>query len=206
MRALMVVVIVLTAGVFLTGHFLGQHPDRRNYRVLPDMYDAVSYETQSANPVYADEKTQQPPVPGTIARDEEPLYFSADSVGAIRAGRELSLPIDSVTSADLSRGENVYRDYCLPCHGAGGAGNGPVAMKGFPAPPSLTAQNAIHMSDGRMFHVITYGQKTMPGYARQIPKMDRWKSILYIRQLQGQYLQQQTAQDTTDEPGSTDTG
>lgn len=206
MRALTIVVVLAAAGIFLTGHFLGQRPDQRNYRVLPDMYDAVSYETQSDNPVYADGKTQQLPVPGTIARDEEPFYYSVDSSGAVRAGRELSLPIDSVTLADISRGEKVYRDYCLPCHGAGGAGNGPVAMKGFPAPPSLTAQGAMDMPDGRMYHVITSGQNTMPGYARQIPEMDRWKSVLYIRQIQEQYLEQQAAQDTTNESGSTDTG
>jgi len=206
MRIFTGIVVVIAAGILVAGYFLGQRPDQRNYRILPDMYEAVSYETQSSNPVYPDGKTQQPPVPGTIARDEEPLYFRPDSMGAVRAGRELSLPVDSVTSADIVRGEQVYRDFCLPCHGAGGGGNGPVSIKGYPAPPSLTAQSARDMPDGRMFHIVTYGQKTMPGYARQVPKMDRWKTVLYIRQLQEQYLEQQAEQDTTDEPGSANTG
>ena len=35
-----------------------------------------------------------------------------------------------------------------------------------------------------MFHVLTFGQKNMPGYAAQITTDDRWKAILHVRELQ----------------------
>lgn len=192
MKYLFGILTTLAIGIWVTGFFLGQRPDQRNYRALPDMYDEAGYDTQSANPVFADGKTQQPPVANTIRRGEMPLHYSADEQGAIRAGKELTSPIDSVTRANLQQGEKMYGDFCQPCHGVSGKGDGPVALRGYPRPPSLFLQNAMQMPDGRMFHVITYGQNNMPGYDTQIDRSDRWKTIAYIRD-----LQQQSQQDTT---------
>ena len=192
MKYLFVTLTIIAVGIWIIGFFLGQRPDQRNYRALPDMYDDTGYESQSANPVFADGKTQQPPVENTIKRGAMPLHYSADKGDAIRAGKELVSPIDSVTRTDLTRGKKCYNDYCQPCHGVGGNGDGPVALRGYPRPPSLFLQNSMQMPDGRMFHVITYGQNNMPGYATQIDRSDRWITIAYIRD-----LQQQSQQDTT---------
>ncbi len=85
---------------------------------------------------------------------------------------------------NLARGEAAYATYCALCHGPEGAGDGPVAKRGFPAPPSLLADNARTMPDGRMFHLITHGGENMPSYAVQIPREARWQAILYVRELQ----------------------
>jgi mono/diheme cytochrome c family protein len=61
-----------------------------------------------------------------------------------------------------------------------------VPQRGVPLPASLTAENAVQMKDGQLFHVITYGQKNMPAHAGQIARADRWKVILYVRELQRQ--------------------
>src|SRR5205823_12508017 len=70
------------------------------------------------------------------------------------------------------------------CHGVGGAGNGPVAQRGYPPPPSLLAEHVLKMKDGQLFHVLTYGQNNMPSYASQLSREDRWNVILYVRSMQ----------------------
>jgi mono/diheme cytochrome c family protein len=57
-------------------------------------------------------------------------------------------------------------------------------MRGFPAPPPLNSENALKMTDAKMFQIVSAGQKNMPSYAAQIPEPDRWKVILYVRALQ----------------------
>jgi mono/diheme cytochrome c family protein len=85
----------------------------------------------------------------------------------------------------MERGAFVFRTFCVPCHGGSGRGDGPVALRGYPAPASLLAEKAIHMTDGQIFHVLTFGQKNMPSYASQLSEDDRWKVILYVRSMQG---------------------
>jgi mono/diheme cytochrome c family protein len=83
------------------------------------------------------------------------------------------------------RGAFVYQQFCLICHGKqGGKGDGPVMKRGMPPSPSLVDENAVEMKDGQMFHVITYGQKTMAAHAALLSRDDRWKVILHVRSLQ----------------------
>ncbi len=84
----------------------------------------------------------------------------------------------------LARGAAVFANYCALCHGGTGLGDGPVTKSGFPAPPSLLGDSARRMPDGRIFHIITFGQGNMPGHAAQIPREDRWKAALHVRELQ----------------------
>jgi mono/diheme cytochrome c family protein len=79
----------------------------------------------------------------------------------------------------------VYQIYCQPCHGGAGKGDGPVARRGFPPPPSLLAEHAVHLTDAQIFDIATRGQKNMPSYAVQVPPQDRRAVISYVRSLQG---------------------
>jgi len=40
------------------------------------------------------------------------------------------------------------------------------------------------MPDGQLFATITHGVRTMPAYGAQIPSMDRWAIVSYVRALQ----------------------
>ncbi len=86
----------------------------------------------------------------------------------------------------VARGAVVFANFCQPCHGPTGKGDGLVVAKGYPAPPSLSADNAKKIKDGQIFHILTYGQKNMPSYAAQLSSDDRWNAIAYIRSLQAQ--------------------
>jgi mono/diheme cytochrome c family protein len=166
------------------GLFVRWQPSRPNLEVLPEMVRTASYQSYSANPNFSDGKTLQEPPPGTIPRGFHAVDYQAGEADAIRAGQELSNPYLAADPAALTRGAFVFRTWCLPCHGATGRGDGPVALRGYPAPPPLNSAKTLGLNDGRMFHILTYGQKNMPSYASQVSEDDRWKAILYVRSLQ----------------------
>lgn len=157
---------------------------------MPNMVHSIPYDSFASNPVYADGKTLQLPVEGSVARGEVMLEYEATEADALRAGEELTSPWNdpSIDANSLlaakDRGRVIYARFCLPCHGAVGNGDGPVAMRGFPPPPALSGEKTLNMSDGQMFHVLSFGQKNMPSYASQISVMDRWAAILHTRVLQ----------------------
>jgi mono/diheme cytochrome c family protein len=157
-----------------------------NYEYLPEMAHSAAYKAFSPNPNFPDGKTQRAPVPGTIPRGDLPLRFQATPAEALRAGAELTNPFLATDTKAADRGALVFTNFCTPCHGASGRGDGLVAARGFPPPPSLLLEHAINMQDGQMFHVLSLGQGNMSPYASQVSREDRWKVILYVRWLQAE--------------------
>ena len=166
---------------------------RPNLEFLPEMVQSVPYDSFSANRNFPDGKTLQQPVPGTIPRGFLPLHYEATPQDAERAGEELHNPYSMQDNEALQQGDLVYRNFCLPCHGPTGRGDGPVILRGYPAPPPLLSNRAIRMKDGQIFHIITYGQRNMSPHATQISREDRWKVILHIRTLQTPRLSTQSS-------------
>jgi mono/diheme cytochrome c family protein len=149
---------------------------------LPDMVDSVPYDSFDPNPNTRDGKTLIAPPPGTVARGVTPFHYGATPAEAERAGRELHSPVPASPEA-LARGQAAFLAYCAHCHGPGGLGDGPVIPR-FPMPPSLVAERARSLPDGRLFHLITRGQGLMPAHGAQVVPADRWKIILHLRALQ----------------------
>ena len=172
--------IVLTA---LVNYVLQPDYSRPNWDFLPDMQYSPAYGAYSRNPNFANGRTLQDPVAGTLARGEKPLHYQATPEDALRAGQELVNPIRVDDKASLDRGANIYRVFCVACHGATGAGDGPAATRGVPALP-LSAGNSVEMKDGHLFHILTYGRGAMASYAGQLTPHDRWCVIRYVRALQ----------------------
>lgn len=192
------VLLVLIVGSFGMSWILRSDPTQPNRRVLPNMADSVAYDSDAPNPVFADGKTLQTPPAGTIARGFEPLHYATSTEEAVRAGVELRNPFSDNPAPHLDRGAKKYATFCGVCHGSTGLGDGPVTRRGVPPPPSLLIDNAMDMPDGRMFHVLTYGQNNMASYASQISRDDRWRVILHVRSLQGKLASTQPA--TTTQP------
>jgi mono/diheme cytochrome c family protein len=157
---------------------------RPNFEFLPQMAHAQRYNAFAPNPNFTNGATLQPPEPGTISRELMPLHYEATPQDAMRAGEELRSPLSAENQRARDRGATVFANFCAVCHGAGGAGNGPVAQRGFPPPPSLLAEHAHKMKDGQLFHLLTYGQNNMPSYASQLSRDDRWNVILFVRTMQ----------------------
>jgi len=159
-------------------------PTKPNFEFLPQMAHSPRYNAFAPNPNFGDGSTLQHPEPGTIARGSMPLHYAATPQDALRAGEELKSPLDASNVRARERGAFVFSNFCVVCHGSGGGGNGPVAQRGYPPPPSLLAEHAVKMKDGQLFHVLTYGQNNMPSYASQLSREDRWNAILYVRSMQ----------------------
>ena len=161
-----------------------------NIEILPDMKYTPAWMAYAQNPVFANGRTLQAPVPGTIARGQMPLHFEATKEDAQRAAEELANPYHQSDSEpaklqeSIRRGGDTYRVFCISCHGPTGLGDGPVSQRGFPPPPSLLTGKSPQMKDGQLFHVLTYGQGSMSPFAAQISREIRWDVINYIRSLQ----------------------
>ncbi len=161
--------------------FGGRDYTKPNIVILPEMMYSVPYDAYQPNPVFANGQTLQTPVEGTIARGYMPDHYAATPEEATRAGLELKNPFASGADNDvLARGRQLFTAYCAACHGSTGLGDGKVAKRGFPPPPSLLADNAMAMLPGQMYHIITYGQGNMPLHATQVQRADRWKIVSYI--------------------------
>ncbi len=171
--------IVVIGGVRVMNRDVGV----RNREWPTQMQYSPAYRSQTANLVLPYQMTEQLPVPGTVPRGFQPFHYGSDQAEADRAGRELKNPFQS-TSENLARGQYVFSNYCVACHGATGAGDGPIIPK-YPNPPSYQTEKSKSLPDGTMFHVITLGRNNMPSHAGQVAADDRWKAILYIRKLQG---------------------
>ena len=89
-----------------------------------------------------------------------------------------------VTPALLARGRERYDIYCSPCHGFDGKGDGIVAERGFPHPPSYYEPRLMAAPAGTFFDAITNGYGVMYSYAARVAPRDRWAIIAYIRALQ----------------------
>ena len=161
---------------------------------MPDMAYSRAYETYSTNPVFADGRTSQEPVSGTIKRGEQyPVHIEKDAIGDTAnyfASRALANPIDSLSADQLKEAERVYLINCGICHGAKLDGNGPLWKDGdgpYPSKPAQLVGDAKYeaMPDGQMFYSITYGKNLMGSYASQLTPKQRWEVITYIKTKQG---------------------
>jgi mono/diheme cytochrome c family protein len=175
--------VVLIASV-TASWLLSPNPARPNLEFLPQMAHSPRYNAFSPNPNFENGATLQRPEPGTIPRGLMPLHYAATPQDAQRAGEELHSPLAADNLRARERGAFVFANFCAVCHGAGGAGNGPVAQRGYPPPPSLLAEHAQKLKDGQLFHILNFGQNNMPSYASQLSREDAWNVILYIRTLQ----------------------
>ena len=126
---------------------------------------------------------------------EAPLPTPPEGTVYVGAPRHLDLLAADTIAANplpvsaevLERGEVLYLQYCVMCHGPEGAGNGPVVGENrLPPLPTLNllsdrARNDL--SDGYIWGMIANGRGVMPSY-RRIPHADRWQIVAYVRSLQ----------------------
>jgi mono/diheme cytochrome c family protein len=161
---------------------------------MPDMANSRAYETYSVNPVFADGRTSQGPVAGTVKRGEEfPVHMEMDKLGDTAnyyASRSVPNPIDSLTADQLKETERLYLINCGICHGAKLDGNGPLWKDGdgpYPSKPAALVGDSKYesMPDGQMFYSITFGKNLMGSYASQLSAKQRWQVIRYIKTKQG---------------------
>jgi mono/diheme cytochrome c family protein len=82
-----------------------------------------------------------------------------------------------------AKGDTLFQNFCSPCHGPAGAGDGPVGRR-MGAPPLLSPR-ARGFSDGYIYSIIRYGRGLMPRYGDKVfDPIDRWAIVNHVRKLQ----------------------
>jgi len=89
------------------------------------------------------------------------------------------------TPESIARGETLYGETCMVCHGAEGLGDGPVGAVFEPVPVDLNDAYTQDQADGQIFFTLTRGRVAMPFYRDKLSQQDRWDVINYIREAFG---------------------
>ena len=154
---------------------------------FPDMFYSTAYESYTGNPNFPDGMTMRKPEEGTVPREYVPFSYTMDPESRIEAGRELINPFTS-DDETLTSGKSQYGIFCSMCHGEKGDGKGFLYTSGlYPLQPRpLTGDIVKNLKDGEIYHTITLGFGSMGAHGSQVKPDDRWKIILYIRQLQNE--------------------
>ncbi len=140
------------------------------------------------------------PPAGTIKRGELFAYsLPSDTTGSYALSSSLKNPYDTIvlSKKEMAEAGRLYNVNCGICHGAKGLANGPVAGNGVGGVANLTSPAYVSMSDGTMFHSITFGKGVMGSYASQVTRAQRWMIIKYIRTLQPKVESAKVSADTT---------
>jgi mono/diheme cytochrome c family protein len=165
--------------------------DKRStgWEYAPNMYEHIAYDPDQANPNFKDGKTAQKPPVGTIPVGFTTFDYPNNKDGYEKAGTEVTSPLPQ-TPQNLAEGQVLFTSFCSPCHGTDGQGHGLVVQHGFPPPPSYSNGQSSRggamkdLTDGKIYHTITYGVNAMGSYASQLEPEERWKVIMYVHYLQ----------------------
>lgn len=183
---------ILIGCVALMAVMISCNKTRRNAgrAYMPDMSYSRAYETYSSTENLKEKGIHYTsmPVEGTIARGDMFGYtLKNDSLGYVQsASNKNPLNADSI---DMKEAERLYLINCGICHGTKLDGNGPLWNGGdgpYPAAPkNFMADDMKAMTEGTMFHSVTYGKGQMGSYASQLNTKQRWEVIAYIKAKQG---------------------
>lgn len=134
------------------------------------------------------------PAPNTVSRN--PQGWLPYSIPNTEEGLVLSDGlVNPLAQSELivGQGKLLYDIYCAHCHGAKGAGDGKVATgvtvdgvekKAYAGVPNYNSDALKNISEGHIFHVITYGKGLMKPHGSQVNPEERWKIARYVKTLQ----------------------
>lgn len=206
MRYFFLAYAIIAVGVVGIFGFRGDKSTEPPIRLFPDMDEQDVLKAQSPSEFFADGQGARQPVAGTQPLGFNPqgareiggipehefgggagYYYSGHVGDYFGTGMPEELALDENSARQLiERGRERYGIYCAICHGSSGDGLGVAGNYGVPGIANLHLGpfQADSYPDGRMYHVITYGQGQMGGYGANIPVRDRWAIVAYVRTLQ----------------------
>ena len=135
---------------------------------LPDMSSSVV--------VHPQEHPMVPPA-GTLAVGAPRIVDRREARTGLNNPRPVSADV-------LQEGAELYRIYCVICHGENGAGDGAVAQH-FRGVPDLKTSSIQNYTDGRLYTVLREGGSNMPRYAAALSVDERWAVVHFVRSFKG---------------------
>lgn len=180
MKSILKLTLVAGLSVLVTSCYDKLTP---NYQYFPNMYESVGYETYVESKAFKDGKEGQLPAKGTIKRGFEVYEYENSPAGYELAKANLKSPLDSL-ERNSEKGKELYEIYCISCHGAAGNGKGKlVEREKFLGVPSYADRP---ITEGSIFHVITYGLNSMGSHANQLSAHERWLVVDHVLKLKSQ--------------------
>ncbi|MBI3510385.1 MAG: c-type cytochrome [Bacteroidetes bacterium] len=181
--------VAFTTALLLNACVL-ENPDSPGWEYFPDMYRSPSVETNGVNPWNTKDSSMMGnmlPPEGTIPLGFIPFPYAntpeGDSLASKFWKRPDNIPLnDSVENV----GKFLFERNCIYCHGAAGDGQGPLVTSGKygAVPPNYVQKyNDGILTDGHIYHVITYGKGNMGSHATQLTPEERWTVIEYVQKL-----------------------
>jgi mono/diheme cytochrome c family protein len=177
-------------------------------QAMHDMYDQAKYKPLASAEGFPDGQSARPlpagatPAAGslaesssgrlgqlTLAPETGPMYPvgpGGEPLARLPAEQQPALKQNPFpyTPERLARGRERFDIYCAPCHGELGDGDGMIAQRGFPHPPSYHSERLRQAPDSHFYDVIAQGYGVMYPYADRVTPADRWAIVAYIRALQ----------------------
>lgn len=159
-------------------------------RSAQNMYDQPRGKPYRASSLFPDGAMGRTPPPGTVpysqgasAEASSGRVGTDDAAAQARADTMQSMPYP-ITADLLLRGQQRYGIYCMPCHSPVGDGDGRIAQRGFPAPPSYHQDRLRNAPDRHIYDVISNGFGVMKRYSDRLTPEDRWAVVAFVRALQ----------------------
>ena len=121
---------------------------------------------------------------GTVARAAaggpdwaatEPPLSRQDADGTLRN------PV-AASPESVAQGKILFGNYCAPCHGTEGRGDGPVAQRAAFPPPNLTVA-AGRRSEGFLYATIRNGGAVMPSFGHALAPVERWAVVNFLKSI-----------------------
>jgi mono/diheme cytochrome c family protein len=192
---------ITTAAVLLFSSCGKKDPNSAGTEFMPDMYRGKALEAYIPYTVDAGKDMKDTllsarfPANGTVSREYTPYMYPNTTKGYAEAGLYLKNPLAYSEKLE-AEGKAIYTKFCVHCHGEAGAGDGLVGQK---LSGMIAYNDAAHknLSEGTMYHSITYGKGVMGSHASQLSPDERWKVIFYVQKLQGPKTDLTAKADTT---------
>jgi mono/diheme cytochrome c family protein len=139
-------------------------------------------EFYNSNPYNQFKMNMREPVANTVRRGQPlPLRLTIDDLEV--AATTLVSPFTTDDPSVVKEGKALYDSYCKHCHGAEGNADGLVAEK-YAGVANLNGAAYLEITEGHIFHVITFGKGLMGAHGSQVSPDDRWRISRYVKELQ----------------------
>jgi len=153
---------------------------------FPNMYYSIAYEPYSEIQNGLSNMEARTPVDGTIKRGYVPYGVSDTNEGYVFALDSLKSPVVFNLKTE-KEGKELYNIYCISCHGISGDGQGKmVKNEKFLGVPTFSSSRLPNITEGSIFHVITYGRNMMGSHASQLTSQERWVVSQHVLKLRNQ--------------------
>jgi mono/diheme cytochrome c family protein len=181
-----------------------EDPNSPGVEYMPDMYRSPALEayvdygnnkTMDWTQSMKEEAGLKPvlsrlPVPGTIPHVKAdmaafvmPYPLNNTPEDYERSATEVRSPL-LPTKKNILRGQEIYTLMCTHCHGEAGHGDGAISKNGHIQGIPDYATKLKDLSEGKMFHTLTYGKGLMGQHASQLNQLERWQVIEWVKLLQ----------------------